>query len=218
MDHTFLAQNFFTEVINGWMLGDLENMITKIPPIKGRVGNCNFPIALYIFSCIEFLGFLTSNKIITDNEDGHTKKRIWSYIDSFFADDYISQLKSYENDFVSIFRHGLAHEFFAKAAGVSRGESLLIFYDDELKSLVLDADKFYEAFKSSTENLKKAISQNTNKIADSMLSRYNVLQASNFIKFLPKNVSTYTHTSSSNASIAEPIDKNTTTLPYDPKE
>ncbi len=218
MNHTELAQKFFTEVIDGWMLGDLENMVTKIPPVKGRAGNCNFPIALYIFSCIEFLGFLTSNAIIADAEDCCTKKRIWSYINSYLDDNYISQLKPYENDFVNIFRHGLAHEFFAKAAGVSRGESLLVFYDAELKSLVLDADKFCEAFKSSTENLKKAISQNSDRIADKMLSRYNVLQASNIIKFLPKNIPTSTRTSSSNASIAEPIEKTTTTFPYDPEK
>ena len=218
MNHTELAQKFFTEIIDGWMLGDLENMVTKIPHVKGGVGNCNFPIALYIFSCVEFLGFLTSDVIITDHEDSYTKKRIWFYINSYFDDSSISQLKPYENDFVNIFRHGLAHEFFAKAAGISRDESLLVFYDTELKSLVLDADKFYNAFKSSTENLKKAVSQNSDKIADKMLSRYNVLQASNIIKFLPKNIPTSTHTSSSNASIAEPTEKTTTTFPYDPKK
>lgn len=218
MDHTELAKKFFTEIIDGWMLSDLENMITKIPHIKGGAGNCNFPIALYIFSCIEFLGFLTSNIIITDDEDAYTKKRIWSYINSYFDNKYISQLRPYENDFVSIFRHGLAHEFFAKAAGISRGESLLIFFDPASKSLVLDADKFYEAFKSSTDSLKKAISQNSEKFTDRMLSRYNVLQASNFIKFLPKNMSTSTHTISSNASRAEPIEKTTTTLPFKPEK
>ncbi len=218
MDHTELAQKFFEKIIDGWMLADLENMVTKIPAVEGAVGNCNFPIALYIFACIEFLGFLTSDVIIPDGADNDTKRRIWSYMNSYFDNGFISQLKSYEDDFVSIFRHGLAHEFFAKAAEVSRGKSLLVFYDTDLKSLVLDADKFYEAFKFSTENLKQVISQNTGKIADKMLSRYNTLQASNFIKFLPKNVPTSTHTSLSNASIAEPIDKNTTTLPYDPKE
>lgn len=218
MNHTALAQKFFVEIIDGWMLGDLKNMVTKIRPVKGMTGNCNFPIALYIFTCIEFLGFLTSDVVIPDGSKNYTKKRIWFYINSYFDNNHIFQLKPYEKNFVSIFRHGLAHEFFAKAAGVSRGKGLLISYDTELKSLVLNADKFYEAFRLSTENLKKTIFQNTDKIADRMLSRYNVLQASNFIKFLPKNVVISTHTSSSNASIAQPIDGTTTTLPYDPKE
>lgn len=184
-DHTELAKKFLSEVITGWMLGDLENMVTKIPPVEKGVGNCNFPIALYIFTCIEFLGFLTSDVIIPDTSKDYTKRRIWFYINSYFNDNYLFQLRPYEDNFVSIFRHGLSHEF-------------------------------WQVFRSSTDNLKSAIFQNSNKIADRMISRYNDLQASNFIKFLPKNIPTPTLTPSSNISIAEPIDtKTTTTLPYD---
>ncbi len=75
MDHTELAKKFLNEVVMGWMLGDLENMVTKIQPVENGAGNCNFPIVLYIFSCIEFLGFLTSEVIIPERED-YTKKRI----------------------------------------------------------------------------------------------------------------------------------------------
>lgn len=219
MDHTELAKKFILEVVVGWMLGDLENMVTKIQPIKNGAGNCNFPIVLYIFSCIEFLGYLSANKLIPDGSNNYTKRRAWFYMNSFFNDNYLSQLRPYEANFITIFRHGLAHEFFAKAAGVSRNTGTLITYNTNFKSLVLDADEFYRAFKSSVDNLKNAVSQNQDKIADRMLSRCNSLQASNFIKYLPKNIPTTTSTSTSNPSIAEPVDpKTTTTLPYDPNE
>lgn len=216
-DHTELAKKFLSDVVMGWMLGDLENMVTKIKPVENGSGNCNFPIALYIFSCMEFLGYLSSDVIIPATRD-YTRRRVWSYMNSFFNENYLSQLRPYETSFVSIFRHGLAHEFFAKAAGVSRNTGTLITYDERLKSLVLDADEFYQAFKSSVENLKLVVSQNRNRIADRMLSRYNDLQASNFIRYLPKNILTITKTPTSTASIAEPINlKTTTTLPYDPE-
>lgn len=218
-DHTELAKKFLSDVVMGWMLGDLENIVTKIKPVENGSGNCNFPIALYIFSCIEFLGFLSSDVIISEDSRNYTKSRVWSYMNSFFNENYLSQIRPYEDNFVSIFRHGLAHEFFAKAAGVSRNTGTLITYDERLKSLVLDADEFYQAFKSSVENLRLVVSQNQDKIADKMLSRYNVLQASNLIRYLPKKIPTITKTPASTASIAEPIDlKTTTTLPYDPEE
>ncbi len=140
-------------------------------------------------------------------------------MNSFFNDNYLTQIRPYENNFVSIFRNGLAHEFFAKAAGVSRNSGTLITYNANFKSLVLDADEFYQAFRSSVENLKAVVSQNKDKIADRIISRYNDLQALNFIKFLPKSVPTLTHTPSSNTSIAEPIDvKTTTNLSFNPEK
>lgn len=162
---------------------------------------------------------MSSDVIIPESLRNCTKARVWFYINSFFNENYLSQIKPYEDNFISVFRHGLTHEFFAKAAGVSRNTGTLITYNERLKSLVLDADEFYQAFKSSTENLKLVVSQNQDKIADRMLSRYNDLQASNLIKYLPKNIPTVTKTPISTVSIAEPIDlKTTTTLPYDPED
>src|SRR3989344_8086584 len=148
--------DFISEVIDGWMLKDLESLIS-IPHRQSMAGNCNFPIALYIFSCLEFLGHLTSPNLITNQQSGYSKDRILSYIDNFFTKESTQEIQPYRSSFVNIFRNGLAHEYFAKSAGISRTEVNLLQVDNEGRP-ILDADRFAEAFKYSIDNLKKKVS------------------------------------------------------------
>lgn len=77
MDNKTLWLNgFMSEVVEGWMLTDLERLINDIPHRPSAAGNCNFPIALYVFACIEFLGQLTSNTAINSNRPSYTQASI----------------------------------------------------------------------------------------------------------------------------------------------
>lgn len=172
------VQDFFNEVVQNLMLADLDNLVTKIPVVPNAGGNCNFPITLFIFSCIEFLGYLTSQELIDDDKD-YTKKRVFSYIRDFFDDKYKNQILKNESTFVDVFRHGLSHEFFAKGAGISRDKGVLVG-KNQAGILVLSADGFYEAFKLSAEVLKKRISTNDRGVADNLVERYtNLLHKNN---------------------------------------
>lgn len=209
------AQKFFHEVVEAMMIGDLDNMVTKIPVVPNAGGNCNFPITLFIFSCLEFLGYLTSDKLI-DGGQNYTRDRVLSYIDGFFGDNYKTQIKNNRDVFVSVFRHGLAHEFFAKAAGVSRQTGTLITTHKETGYLVLDADEFYQAFKASTAALKENINKDVNGIANRIIDRYSKLLDKNLKNFKPKFISADTFTPISGPSIARPLKSvdNTGTAPY----
>jgi len=211
-DKTQWLDNFITEVIDGWICQDLERLLTDIPHRPGMAGNCNFPIALYIFSCLEFLGNLTSPVLISNNQPGHTKDRILSYIDTFFLEEFVKEMKPHRNNFVNIFRNGLAHEYFAKSAGISRTEVCLLQVNNQ-GQLVLDADRFAEAFRTSIERLKEAIKADT-ALVERIVERYRNSYQNN-LRFRV----TPTTTMISTASLVHPdVKLTTTTLPYSPDQ
>jgi len=200
---------FITEVIDGWMLTDLRRLLNDIPHRPNAAGNCNFPIALYVFACIEFLGQLTSVTPINTNQGGYTTNSIIGFINDFFPDDFKQKIQPYQNNFVNIFRNGLAHNYFAKNAGISRTE-IEPLQVNEQGMLVLDADRFAEAFIASIIKLKEVIRIDSN-LADRIVDRYgNLYQDHLRFQFTP------TTTRISTASLAHPDTRLTTTTPPPP--
>lgn len=205
--------DFITEVVSGWMSKDLERLLNDIPHRPSEAGNCNFPIALYVFACIEFLGQLTSATPINQNQ-GYTRNGIMGFIDDFFPDEFKQKIQPYRDNFVNIFRNGLAHNYFAKAAGISRTEALPLQVDNQ-GHLVLDADRFAEAFRASVEKLKEAI-KNDPALTERIVDRYSAMyQGSLRFKETP------TTTSVSSASLTHPSmlqNLTTTTMPPPPQD
>ena len=161
-------------VIDGYMLGDLSRM-ANIPVVPNSPGNCNFPIALYIFSCIEFLGSLVSETPISDRP-GATQDRFWAYIEMTFGNN-LQIFQQHRNTFIQIFRHGLTHEFFAKNAGVSR-QNPNLFSTSPGGKLVLDADKFFEAFQDSCTTLRSLL-DTSEELRERVADRYLNMQENN---------------------------------------
>ena len=213
MDYVTHALQFFDDVVSGWKIGDLDNLETKIPHVSSTNGNCNFPIALYVFSCLEFLGYLTSPTLIESKNPGFTAARINAYMDMFFDPGYLSQIAPHRTKFVTIFRNGLAHEYFAKGAGVSRNTGILLRVDFT-GIIILDADEMYKAFKKSVEKLKKDITDNKDNLAERIITRYSQMQVDN--EKYKSSTTTYTSSvSTSMASLPHPDAlKSATTLPY----
>lgn len=190
--------NFIAQVVDGWMLGDLTTL-TAIPHNPGTSGNCNFPIALYTFSCVEFLGQLTFSGTLPPS--GYTKASVLGFIDDFFPDDFKQKLQPHNNEFVNIFRNGLAHNYFAKAAGVSRTKTEPFSMEDGC--LVLDADLFADAFRLAVNKLKTTI-QNDTQLAERMVDRYEAqINQNQKFKLSPDKIRFYS-TPSSGASLAHP--------------
>lgn len=227
-DKTQWLNGFVAEVIDGWMLNDLNRLINDIPHRSSEAGNCNFPIALYVFACVEFLGQLTPATPI-DSKGSYTKDSIMGFIDDFFPDDFKQKIQPYRNDFVNIFRNGLAHNYFAKAAGISRTENEPLWVNPE-GMLVLDADRFAEAFKVAIEKLKETIKTNT-QLAERIVDRYDAQYQYNLRFMSPTLKQTFmartsgaslphpsmtrglTTTSPSVPPIVYEVSKNTTTMP-----
>lgn len=197
-DNTAL-NSFISQVVDGWMLNDLA-ILTAIPHKPGAAGNCNFPIALYIFSCVEFLGQLTfSGQSLPST--GYTKASVLGFIDDFFPDDFKQKLQPHKNEFVNIFRNGLAHNYFAKAAGVSRTKTEPFSIEDG--HLVLDADRFAEAFRLAVDKLKTTIQSDTH-LVERMVNRYEAQVNDNQkFKLSADKIRLYS-TPTSGASLAHP--------------
>lgn len=190
--------NFISQVVDGWMLGDLITL-TAIPHNPGAAGNCNFPIALYTFSCVEFLGQLTFPGTL--GNQGYTKDAVLGFIDDFFPDDFKLKLQPHKNEFVNIFRNGLAHNYFAKAAGVSRTKTEPFSMEDGC--LVLDADLFADAFRLAVDKLKATI-QNDPQLVERMVDRYEAqVNENQKFKLSPDKIRFYS-TPTSGASLAHP--------------
>ena len=186
------VNGFFQQVIRGWMIGDLKRLTENILPIPNSDGNCNFPISLYVFSCIEFLGYLTTEDFdsIKDGPGGYSSRRIITFIENFFPDESKREIEPYKALFVNIFRNGLAHEYFAKSAGISRSVEHLL-YKDSTGNLILDADRFASTFEQSTTKLKEKIASDDN-LVKRIYERYheNYNKNANFSKNTPISTST----------------------------
>jgi len=184
-------------VIDGYMLSDLRRMV-DLPVMPNQTGNCNFPITLYIFSCIEFLGTLVAETPIPDGH-GATQNRFWAYVELTFGNN-LQAFQQHRNNFVQIFRHGLTHEFFAKNAGISR-QHTEVFSTSEGGKLVLDADRFYDIFKDSCETLKSLLNTSA-ELRERVADRYLELQQRNQNRWGPTNSPTVL---ASGASISRPF-------------
>lgn len=175
------AKRFINRVVRGYMLKDLENLL-RIPVVPNADGNCNFPIVLFVFSCMDFLGYLVSVEKLDDL--GDTGRRIRAYVDLAFMSEDKKKLEPYLDHLVRIFRHGLSHEFFPKSSGISRLEAEVI--SNQQGKLVLDADRFAEMFQRSVDELERFAYQTVT--GELILTRYAEKQKENeeyFAKVFP---------------------------------
>ncbi|WP_420627619.1 hypothetical protein [Candidatus Leptofilum sp.] len=158
--YDFVKNTILEKVVKGYIVGDLRKMLgIEVDP--NAHGNLNFPIALYTFTSLEYLGYLVSSRPLTElNGHGYTQKRILDFITHHFSAQDKAEVFKLENEFVKMFRHGLAHEFFPKmSAGISRTNSTLWSKSRERGSWVLDADIFANMFINSIPNLESKIEE-----------------------------------------------------------
>lgn len=218
-DKEWIDKIFFEEIIQCYMLADLSKLESNYNPKVG-CGNCNFPLALQIFACMDFIGWLISSP---RNIKGDTKGNINSYIDNLFSSLRKERIKQVEG-FVNIFRHGLAHEYFAKGCGISRKKGELLWLDFDNNSVNLDADVLLEEFKLSIVVLKKKISDNTS-LVNHIRKGYEEMQDENsLVKKGLIVISSGKNTTTKSTSINLPtysfgasIEPPSTTLPPDSK-
>src|SRR3989338_3474205 len=192
----------FLPQIRGYMVADLQNMLA-INKIPGWSGACNFPIALYTLSCMDYLGFLTSAALLK-TDGGDTSKRLAAYANSFFGEPHRGAMSTRWEETTKIFRHGLSHVFFPKQGGVSRAHGPNIL-ETQSGVLVLDADTLAHAFINSVATLdSQVIGDDT--LSEKIFDRLEILenQHSSVVQSLKgtaatnsTTTSTYTVTTSS---------------------
>jgi len=125
---------------------DVKRLI-EIEPMDGP-GDCNFPIAIFCLSSIEFLGKIISNK-------NNCKDQALDYINKYFVDGKNkNQIKDIGRDFMGVFRDGPAHIFFPKfGAGIRRKGDELISKTSTNK-IILSTDKFADEFLKSLNRFR----------------------------------------------------------------
>lgn len=206
----WIKQVFFGEIIQCYMLADLAKIEGNYDP-SNKCGNCNFPLALQIFSCMDFIGWLISNP---KNQPDETAKNIESFVSNLFSTTRKMQVQEVTK-FAKIFRHGLAHEYFAKDSGISRKGKELLSVDLDKEVLVLDADILLEEFRASIERLRQKI-ENDPSLGSEIRTRYTEMQNDNSLvtrgiisksqgqNAITKSISLNLPTYASNASVAPP--------------
>ena len=151
---SWVKNELLSKIVRGCIVGDLRRML-NIEVVPNYYGNCNFPIALYTLTSMDFLGYLIAKQEFSPH--GNTGGRIRAYIEMVFDSEDRRKLEPYRKHFVAKFRHGLAHEFFPKKAGISRGNSEIMTWSKEDECWVLDADRLAEMFLGSVANLEKLV-------------------------------------------------------------
>jgi hypothetical protein len=115
-----LVRSYFESVIMGYLANDIRTLLNSDLDDK-KQGGCSAPLAMTIFSGMNQLGYLTSDKE-TDAiaRDARTEECIKEFcndwmkkVDSVDSDNY--RKSTIQEMMVSFFRHGLAHQFISIA-------------------------------------------------------------------------------------------------------
>src|SRR5713226_2228254 len=106
-------REFLKTVIDGYLLHDLENMVTFTPK-EGTDGAMGYPIMVEIIAGMELLGALLMTDTIdfsTEGKDGNNYfKNYWDNYFSYLDPTYMA----YRSLFRQLIRNGIAHNFVGK--------------------------------------------------------------------------------------------------------
>ncbi|MBU2598894.1 MAG: hypothetical protein KKC53_07005 [Actinobacteria bacterium] len=144
---------FLNDIVFGWIKKDFERMLQRIKVIPSGQGNINFPLALCVLVDMEYLGsFLLGGDCGFNNCAG-------KYVQKCFKkpNEYPIEILG------DIFRHGLAHEYFARGGICREGIRPAVFNDEKI-GVILDAETLVKDFLDSLEKFKDELSEEKYKI------------------------------------------------------
>ena len=201
--------DFIKNIVFGWMESDIKRMVKEIPTEDGKIGNINFPLALYILVCIEYLGGFLLGK------EGDYTSNTKEYINKCFKtkNEYCTDIL---RDF---FRNGLAHSYGRGAISRANIRPAIYFKDKNLP--LLDVETLASDFLGSLNEFKQQLNdENYKKRMDQELQKIKHLKEKHKDKIedlKTKNGSTV-EISSANVSYPNGPFKNTTTIPYNDED
>ena len=170
-DNKQIVMSFFETFVEGYILGDLKELLLIKPDSTSGLRGCTIPTAMLILSSMDLFGFLLNEKGETDS----SKDNILFFID---FDDFFPHY--YKNNNVVTptkeklynYRHGMMHHFFPKFLGKFAGicknpDSSLLFIpilingktEESLNVNVLASD-FIQATVKFKEYLLNCVNEN----------------------------------------------------------
>ena len=128
---------FFDTEIEKYVLQDLDCLSKIRPDPNTSLRGCTIPQAMLIFAVLDLLGYLV------DEDPKASKKNTSKNYNAIFSSKLGLFPVQYEQDsdkIVKLFRHGIIHQFFPKASGISKatGDKPLIFPMGEILCLNVD--------------------------------------------------------------------------------
>jgi len=140
----------FFRVLDGYLMGDLKNMI-EIP--AAATGGLGYPIVHTILSGMELLGLILS-------EGKKDEKAFNEFWDKFFIIDnpnYVDSKNRLRKIFRCSIRHGTAHYFLVKFGITITKEKKNHLQRMDSKTLNIDLIDFFEDFKKTYSRIKETL-------------------------------------------------------------
>jgi len=135
-------QDLFDNEISFYVLPDVERLTNEIRPDSNGQRGCTVPLAMMLFSIIDFFGFL-----MRDDENARKTETLQNYEYLLTKSGYFPRIYSEGKNckkIVKLFRHGMIHQFFPKASAISKAgkDKPLIFEDvsGTIKIPILNVD------------------------------------------------------------------------------
>lgn len=149
---------FFDTEVSKYILGDIDKL-NEIRPDKEGHGACAAAHAMMLFAVIDLFGYL-----IRDDKDPNKRdtKGNFAYLLSEKA-GLFSQIYDRKWEMIlTLFRHGLIHQFFAKASGINKaGLEKPLISENELSDIpILNVDVLSKDVVDALEKLKQSITEN----------------------------------------------------------
>ena len=138
-----------------YVVPDLKRLAEEIRPDRQTgLRGCTVPLALTIFSLIDFFGYLTRPDKDASKLNTERNFKFLLAESGFFPSDYTSNWER----ILKLFRHGLVHQFFPKAAAIAKaGVSGLVIRPNREKVLELNVDVLSRDTMAALAALEKAI-------------------------------------------------------------
>lgn len=145
--------NFFDNEISMYVLPDIDRLTHEIRPDDQGLRGCTIPLTMMLFGIIDLFGFLMRP------DEGANKtntSRNFQYLLSdsgYFPEIYRDNWRR----IVTLFRHGVMHQFFSKASGISKAglDQSLIYERDNIP--ILNVDILSRDFVAAIEQIRADI-------------------------------------------------------------
>lgn len=150
---------FFNNEVSMYILKDIDRLTNEIRPDKETgLRGCTVPLAMMLFAVIDLFGYLSRDDDATPQkkDTGGNFKYLLSEKANLFSTMYSVNCEK----IVKLFRHGLFHQFFPKASGISKAGlgCPLIFESSGIPNL--NVDMLSKDVYAALERLKQSIIEN----------------------------------------------------------
>jgi|GEM_PF-6728711 len=132
--------NFLTGSVKKYLIPDIERLQKLRPQGSEGLAACTIPTAMFLFAIVDHFGYLVRNDSRNPNHND-TKgnlRAIFGHPLSRFSPEYRQRLET----LVGLFRNGLMHQIFPKAAGIRKADNIDHLFDRFDKLDHLNVDRF----------------------------------------------------------------------------